>query len=64
MDSQHDEPPPPKEGAIREMLERSLRDIAEGRTAPLAPVLDRMRATAEDIRKRRLETTRVDRRSA
>ena len=64
MGSQHDEPPPLTEGAIREMLERSLRDIAEGRIAPLAPVLDRMRATAEDIRQRRLATTRADRRSA
>ncbi len=64
MDRQHDEPPPPTEGAIREMLERSLRDIAEGRTAPLAPVLDRMRASAEDVRNRRLATTRANRRSA
>ena len=52
-DAAQDEPPRRSETAIRAMLEQSRRDIAEGRTAPLAAVLDRMRATAERIRHER-----------
>jgi hypothetical protein len=40
------------ETAIRTMLEHSRRDIAEGRTQSLAPVLDRMRAIVNDVRMR------------
>jgi len=46
----HDEPPQVREASIRTMLEQSRQNIAEGRTVPLAPVLDRMRATAERTR--------------
>jgi hypothetical protein len=52
-DAAEDGPVPPDETAIRTMLEQSRRDIAEGRVRPLAPVLDRMRATAHEVRARR-----------
>jgi len=60
----HDESPQVSEASIRAMLEQSRQDIAEGRTVPLAPVLDRMRATAERIRHERSRTTGADRRHA
>jgi hypothetical protein len=50
-DQARSDPPPQDEAAIRAMLARSTLDIAEGRTVPLQPVLDRMRATAEAIRR-------------
>ena len=57
-DETPNEPPRRSETAIRATLEQSRRDIAEGRTAPLAPVLDRMRATAERIRHERAKDRR------
>jgi hypothetical protein len=64
MDSPYDHEPddktlpqPPNEADVRAMLEQSRRDIAAGRTAPLPPVLDRMRATAEQIRLQRTKRT-------
>lgn len=52
------------EAELRTMLERSRRDIAEGHTVPLAPVLDRMRATAERIRREQEGHEPTDRRPA
>ena len=49
-----DGPVPPDETAIRALLEQSRRDIAEGRVRPLAPVLGRLRATAHEVRTRRV----------
>jgi len=57
-----DEPPQKNEAAIRAMLEESRRDIAQGRTVPLAPVLEQMRATAERVRRERAESIEADRR--
>ena len=48
------------EAAIRAVLEQSRRDIAEGRTVPLEPVLDRMRATAKRIRRERAASAKAD----
>jgi hypothetical protein len=62
MDRTHDELPsadargdPATQGEadIRAMLERSTRDIVAGRVAPLAPVLEGMRAKASQIRDER-----------
>lgn len=69
MDSPYDPEPDdkarqPDEAEIREMLERSRRDIAEGRTVPLAPVLDRMRATAKQMRSQRTNHAPAGRRPA
>ena len=55
-----DEPPQKSEAAIRAMLEESRLAIAEGRTVPLAPVLERMRATAERVRRERAESIEAD----
>jgi hypothetical protein len=56
-DKAHAEPSQPGEAEVRAVLEQSRRDIAEGRTMPLALVFDRMRATAERIRSRRGDHT-------
>lgn len=48
-----DGPPMPSEADIRASLEHSRQDIAAGRTVALAPVLQRMRATAERVRQER-----------
>jgi hypothetical protein len=72
MDSPYDHEPEkadaerrqPDEAEVRAVLEQSRRDIAEGCTVPLAPVLDHMRATAERIRSRRGDHTGTGRRPA
>ena len=53
MDTRNIDAPPADEPAIRAMLDQSRLDIAEGRVTPLAPVLDRLRAVAELIRRDR-----------
>ena len=62
MDSPHDHqpeddaidgPPMPTQAELEAMLDASDADVAAGRTVPLAPVLARMRATAERIRRER-----------
>jgi hypothetical protein len=53
MDSRNVGPPNTDEAAIRAMLDQSRRDIAEGRVAPLGPVLDRLRGAAVSIRRDR-----------
>jgi hypothetical protein len=55
---QHDSNAPPLqsvEAEVRTMLEQSRRDIVGGRTSPLEPVLDRMRATAQRMRSERTQ---------
>ncbi len=42
--------PQPTEEALRGILEQSRRDMLAGDIVPMGPVLDRMRATAADIR--------------
>jgi hypothetical protein len=63
-DKTHAEPRQPGEAEVRAVLEQSRRDIAEGRTVALAPVLDQMWATAERIRSRRGDKTGAGRRPA
>ena len=53
MEHPKDAAQPTTEAAIRTMLEQSRRDISEGRTVLLGPVLDRMRVVAKDIRDER-----------
>jgi hypothetical protein len=55
-----DDLPRMSEAAVRKMLEESRRDIAEGRVVPLAPVLDRLRAAAERVRRERSATAGTD----
>ena len=64
MDDQYDGPPLRSEADIRAMLERSRRDIAEGRTVSLASVVDHIRAVAEEVRLGRAAKTESDRRRA
>ena len=59
-DDEADASPQVGEAAIRDMLEQSRRDIADGRTQPLTPVLDRLRDTAERMR-RQPGAARIDR---
>jgi len=46
-------PPMPEQAELEALLEASEADAAAGRTVPLAPVLARMRAAAERIRRER-----------
>lgn len=50
-DAYLDDPPPRDEAAIRARLEQSRRDITDGRVVPMEPVLERMRAVAERLRR-------------
>ena len=59
MDSRNVGPPNTDEAAVRAMLGQSRLDIAEGRVAPLDPVLDRLRGVADLIRRDRTGKPRV-----
>jgi len=47
------EPPTPTQAELEAVLDATDSDVAAGRTVPLAPVLARMRADAERIRRER-----------
>ena len=61
MDSPHDyhpedianQPAMPTQAELEAMLDADEADVAAGRVVPLEPVLARMRATAERIRRER-----------
>lgn len=61
MDSPHDyhpediaaQPAVPTQAELEAMLDADEADVAAGRVVPLEPVLARMRATAERIRRER-----------
>jgi len=72
MDSPHDDlsediadqPAMPIQAELEAMLDADEADVAAGRTVPLEPVLARMRATAERIRRERnLKETAAHRRA-
>ncbi len=48
-----DRPPMPTQAALEAMLDAGEADAATGQTVPAEPVLARMRATAERIRRER-----------
>jgi hypothetical protein len=59
MDTRSVGAPRTDEAAIRAMLEQSRLDIAQGRTAPLDEVLDRLRAAADLVRRNRMKNPRT-----
>lgn len=59
-----DGPPMPTRAELEAVLDTSEADIVAGRTTPLAPVLARMRPTAERIRQERSKDGGASRRHA